>query len=71
MHNPGNNNCPRNADPRNESCACDPPAFMVARARLYELLTSDIYTDAYEYADRVAEVRELLPVVFGSTPRAE
>ena len=25
MHDPSNNNCPRNADPRNESCACDPP----------------------------------------------
>ena len=23
-HNPANNNCPRNADPRNESCACEP-----------------------------------------------
>lgn len=27
MHNPSNNNCPRNADPRNESCACDTPRF--------------------------------------------
>lgn len=23
MHNSGNDNCPRNADPRNESCSCD------------------------------------------------
>lgn len=22
MHDPSNNNCPRNSDPRNESCAC-------------------------------------------------
>lgn len=25
MHDPSNNNCPINADPRNECCACDPP----------------------------------------------
>jgi hypothetical protein len=34
MHNPANNNCPRNADPRNECCACDPvevPAFRAAK----------------------------------------
>lgn len=24
MHNPSNNACPKNADPRNESCACVP-----------------------------------------------
>jgi hypothetical protein len=35
-----------------------------ARDRLYDLLTSDIYTDAAEYADRVAEVHKLLPIVF-------
>lgn len=34
------------------------------RQRLYELLTSDIYTDALEYDDRVREVQELIPVVF-------
>jgi len=37
-----------------------------ARARLYDLLTSDIYTDAPEYEDRVMEVHALLGVVFTS-----
>lgn len=23
MHNPANNNCPKNADPRNETCSCN------------------------------------------------
>jgi hypothetical protein len=36
-----------------------------AKARLHGLLTSDIYTDAPEYAERVAEIHELLPLVFG------
>lgn len=37
-----------------------------AKLRLYELLTSDIYTDAPEYSARVEEIHELLPVVFGN-----
>lgn len=36
-----------------------------AKARLYDLLTSDIYTDAPEYADRVSEIYDLIPLVFG------
>lgn len=36
-----------------------------ARKRLYDLLTSDIYTDALEYADRIDEIRELVPLVLG------
>lgn len=36
-----------------------------ARERLYSILTSDIYTDAPEYADRVEEIPALLSAVFG------
>ena len=40
-----------------------------ASRRLRDLLTQDIYTDAPEYRDRVAEVEWLLPRVFGDPPR--
>ena len=43
-----------------------PPTRSQARARLYDLLTSDIYTDAHEYESRVSEVHDLLPLVFGA-----
>ena len=33
-----------------------------AQRRLRDLLLSDIYTDAPEYADRVDEIRELIPL---------
>ncbi len=35
-----------------------------ATDRLYDLLTSDIYTDAEEYEDRVGEIHHLIPIVF-------
>ena len=38
------------------------------RQRLLDILRSDIYTDAPEYADRVAEIPELLAEVFDSKP---
>lgn len=41
MHNPSDNNCPRNADPRNESCGCDMPvrtSTFISCQRLRELL---------------------------------
>lgn len=41
------------------------PSLKEAKARLYDILTSDIYTDAPEYADRVTEIYNLLPIVFG------
>jgi len=34
-----------------------------AKARLRDLLESDIYTDAPEYADRVEEIHRLIPMV--------
>jgi hypothetical protein len=42
-----------------------------ASKRLYDLLQSDIFTDAYEYADRVTEVHSLLPLVFGGRKKAK
>lgn len=35
-----------------------------AQARLHNLLYSDIYTDAPEYANRVEEIHNLIPIVF-------
>lgn len=42
-----------------------------AQARLRDLLTQDIYTDAPEYADRVSEIYDLLPLAlpYTRTPR--
>lgn len=37
--------------------------------QLWELLTSDIYTDAPEYSERVQRIRELLPKVKFSVER--
>lgn len=34
MHSPSNNNCPMNADPRNESCSCDEDRRMHGMAEL-------------------------------------
>ena len=42
-----------------------PPTRSQARARLYDLLTSDIYTDAPEYAARVSEIHDLIPLALG------
>jgi hypothetical protein len=44
-----------------------PPRFPTrseASQRLRQLLNSDIYTDAPEYADRVQEIFDLMPIVF-------
>lgn len=42
-----------------------------ATNRLLDLITSDIYTDAPEYASRVEEIYELIPIVFAKRKRKE
>lgn len=42
MHNPANNSCPRNADPRNESCDCERN-----RGNEMKSKTQYVYAEAY------------------------
>lgn len=61
MHNPANPSCPRNADPRNESCACDMPERCPAHQAIVEALGSDPLTS--ECARWLATVTKNEPAV--------
>lgn len=51
MHRPDNNNCPINADPRNESCACDPPYGEIVLTPDYAHMFKTMLRDALNQSD--------------------